>query len=87
MSRLCVLICRVEDEQQPDQLTQLQRIDLPALDPAQLQPATALDQLEATSLATGQQVMRHLLGQQWQQVDQQLAAELQRLSPPGDGES
>jgi hypothetical protein len=83
MSHLRVLICRVEDEQHPEQMTELQRIDLPAVDPQQLTPETAVDALESQSLATGQELMRRLLGQQWQELDQQLAAETKRLSPPG----
>jgi hypothetical protein len=83
MSHLRVLICRVEDERHPEQMIELQRIDLPAVDPQQLTPETALDELETQSLATGQEVTRRLLGQQWQEVDRQLAAETQRLSPPG----
>jgi len=86
MSHLRVLICRVDDEQRPEQMTELQRIDLPAVDPQQLTPETALDVLEAQSMATGQALMRRLLGQQWQELDRQLAAETQRLSPPGSGE-
>jgi len=86
MSHLRVLICRVDDERHPDVMTELQRIDLPAVDLQQLTPETAVDALETQSLATGQAVMRRLLGQQWQEVDRQLAAETQRLSPPGSGE-
>jgi hypothetical protein len=86
MSHLRVLICRVDDERHPDQMTELQRIDLPALAPQQLAPETAMDELETQSLATGQEVVRRLLGQQWQEVDRQLAAETQRLSPPGNRE-
>jgi hypothetical protein len=37
-------------------------------------------------VATGQAVMRQLLGQQFQELDRQVAAATQRLSPPGDGE-
>ena len=83
MSRLCILLCRVEDEDDPDTLTELHRVDLPAVDTAHLAPETALDTLEAHALTTGNEVMRHLLGHQWQEVDQQLAAAAQRLSPPG----
>jgi hypothetical protein len=86
MSHLRVLICRVDDEHHPDQMTELERIDLPAVDPQQLTPGTAVDALETQSLATGQELMRRLLGQQWQEVDRQLAAETQRLSPPGNRE-
>lgn len=84
MSHLRVLICRVEDETHPEQMTELERIDLPGPDPRQLTPETALDALETQSLTAGQAVIRRLLGQQWQEVDRQLAAELQRLSPPGN---
>jgi hypothetical protein len=83
MSHLRVLICRVDDERHPDQMIELQRIDLPTLAAQQLTAETALDAMETQSLATGQEVMRRLLGQQWQELDQQLAAETQRLSPPG----
>jgi hypothetical protein len=84
MSHLRVLICRVEDERHPEQMTELQRIDLPAPDLPQLTPETALDELETQSLATGQELTRRLLGQQWAELDRQLAAETQRLSPPGN---
>jgi hypothetical protein len=84
MSRLCVLICRVEDETHPDQVTPLRRIDLPAVDPATLHPQTALDDLETGTLQTGHAVMRHLLEEQWQAIDRTLVEEHQRLFPPGN---
>ena len=74
MSHLRILIVRVTDEKQPEQTTELHRIDLPAADPGQLAPETALNQLEATALDTGQTVMRHLLVDQWQELDQLLVA-------------
>jgi hypothetical protein len=82
MARLCVLICRIDDEQAPDRLTELQRIELPALHAQSLAPSAALDQLETQAVSSGQEVMRHLLCQQWQLVDEQLTAEARRLSPP-----
>ena len=82
MSHLRILIVRVADEKQPEQTTELQRIDLPAADPGQLAPETALNQLEATTLDTGQTVMRHLLVAQWQELDQLLVAAHQQLFPP-----
>lgn len=83
MSHLRLLICRVEDESQPEQMTELERIELPGVDLQRLAPATALDALEAEALASGQEVARRLLGQQWQELDRQVAAAAQRLSPPG----
>ena len=83
MSRLCLLLCRV-DEGQPDVLTQLQRFDLPVADAEQLTPGTAVDELETQTLAVGQQVMRGLLEQRWQEVDEQLVAAHRRRFPPSD---
>lgn len=86
MARLCVMICRVDDEDQPDALTLLSRQDLPGLDRDQLAPATALDQIETRAVSTGQELIRQLVSHQWESFDQQLAAEVQRLSPPVDPE-
>lgn len=82
MSHLCVLVCRVEDEQHPDQLTQLDRIDVPAVALAELQPESALDHLEQEALACGHAVMRRLVVSQWEEVDRALVVEHQRSSPP-----
>ena len=82
MSHLRILIVRVTDEQQPEQTTELQRIDLPAPDPGCLAPEPALNQLQATTLDTGQTMMRHLLVDQWQELDQLLVGSHQQLFPP-----
>ena len=86
MSRFCVLICRVDDENRPDEVTLLSRQDLPVLDGQQGAPATTVDQMESRALSAGQELIRHLIVQQWQAFDQQRAAEIQRLSPPVDAE-
>jgi hypothetical protein len=85
MSRWCVLICRLDDEQQPEQLTELHRIELPSPDAAQLTPEHALDQLEADASAVGQAVIRSLVEQQWEEIDAQATAAHERLFPPGAG--
>ena len=84
MSRLCVMICRVDDEDRPDELTLLSRQDLPAFARPEGGPATTVDELESRAITTGQELIRELIVQQWQSFDQQCAAELQRLSPPVD---
>ena len=86
MSRLCVMICRVEDEEKPEELTLLSRQDLPACDPAAGPPATTVDRMESQAITAGQELIRQLIVQQWQAWDQQCAAEAQRLSPPVDAE-
>ena len=82
MARFCILVCRCDDEQQPEALTQLARLDLPALAAEAGTPAAALDQCEAQALATGRAVTRHLFRHQWEALDAELAAAAQRLSPP-----
>ena len=87
MSRLAILICRIDDENKPDEFTELDRIDVPHLDAHLLQQETALDHLEAQTLAQGHQVMQHLLGRQWEKVEEQLVANYRELFSPqtGDG--
>lgn len=82
MSHLRILIVRVADEKESEQTTELHRIDLPAADVGQLVSETALDQLEVTTLDTGQAVMRHLLVDQWRELDQLLMGNHQQFSPP-----
>lgn len=85
MSHLRVLICRVDDEASPDQMTELHSIDLPVVEPGQMQPETALDKLETEVLVVGQDVMRHLLQSQWEEVDRLLVEAYQRrFSPSGN---
>ncbi len=86
MSRFCVLICRVDDENQPDALTLLSRQELPGLDRPEGAPATTVDQMERRAVTAGQELVRQLIYHQWEAFDQQCAAEVQRLSPPVDAE-
>lgn len=84
MARLCLLVCRVDDEAKPDELTELSRLDLPALALANLAPLTALDQLETQAVSTGQEVSRRLLRHQWETIEPEILAAKRQLSPPGD---
>src|SRR5437899_347598 len=72
MSRLRIVIQRIEDETQPERVIELDRIEVPHLDARSLEKETALDHLETQTLAQGQEVMRHLLVRQWEGVEQQL---------------
>lgn len=84
MSHLRVLICRVDDDAHPDQMTELHSFDVPDIDPEQLKPGTALDEMETGVLTIGQEVMRHLLKSQWEEVDKLLVEQYrQRFSPSG----
>jgi hypothetical protein len=68
MSRICILICR-RDEQHPDHLTQLAAFDLPASDLAALQAETTLDDLEASTQQVGHAFLRQALVAQWEALD------------------
>jgi hypothetical protein len=81
MSRIRVLICRVDDAD-ADQMTQLAAFDLPEADITALKPETALDALETTTRETGNTILRHLLQVQWETIDARLAEQYrQRFSP------
>jgi hypothetical protein len=85
MSHLRVLICRVDDEANPDQMTEVHSFDLPAVAPEQMKPETALDKMETEVLIVGQEVMRHLLKSQWEAVDRLLVEQYQEHFSPRGG--
>ena len=82
MSHLRVIICRVEDEAQEEQMTELASFDLAEVEVKELKPETALDGLEATTQTVGQAVLRELLKQQWIEIDQQLVKHYQQAFSP-----
>jgi hypothetical protein len=86
MSRLRIVIQRIEDDTQPERVTELDRLDVPHLDARYLHKETALDHLEAQTLAQGHEVMRHLLLRQWEGVEEQLVANYQELFSPQAGQ-
>jgi len=82
MSHLRVMICRVDDEEQPDQMIELHSFDLPEVDPGRMKPETGLDEMETEVMSIGQEVLRHLLRSQWEEVDRLLVERYQeRFSP------
>ena len=85
MSHLRVLLCRVDDAAPAERMTELHSFDLPAVDPGPLHAPTALDSLETEALNIGQEVMRHLLTAQWQEVDRLQVEQYQQRFPPSDG--
>jgi hypothetical protein len=81
MSHIRVLICRVDDPS-TDQMTELAAFEFPGPDVAALQPDTTRDDLETTTHATGNAILRRLLQAQWQTIDPQLTQQhRQRFSP------
>ena len=86
MSRFRIVIQRIDDDGPTERVTDLDQIDVPAPDVRFLQKETALDHLEAQTLANGQEVMRHLLVRQWERMDAQLVDGYRELFPPQEPE-
>ena len=81
MSHIRVLICRVDDPA-TDQMTELAAFDFPTTDVTVLQPETALDDLETTTQATGNAILRRVLQAQWDTIDATLVEQhCQAFSP------
>ena len=87
MARLCILVCQMEDEHNPEQMTELERILVPDVEDAAAREPTSLDDLETQALDIGRQVSQSLLQQQWHLLDQRLVARYQALFPPRHGQA
>ncbi len=81
MSQLCVLICRVNDDNDDGRMTELACVDVPPIAPGS--PVTHLDRLEESVVQSGQQVLRHLCELQWEEGDAAAVAHYQQRQPPG----
>ena len=81
MSHIRVLICRVDDPTS-DQMTELAAFDFPATDVTALQSETALDDLETTTQATGNAILKRVLQAQWDTIDAQLTAQYRQSFSP-----
>jgi hypothetical protein len=84
MSRIRVLICRVDDPVS-DYMTELAAFDLPATDISALQPETALDNLETTTHETGNAILRRTLQAQWDLIDTELTEQHRQAFSPSAG--
>lgn len=81
MSKLKVLICEVDDEDE-NKMKELVRFDVADVDVEKWESATGLDDLENSTESIGQQMKRKLLQARWERLDQQLSNEYrQRFSP------
>lgn len=83
MSRIRVIICRVEDES-PNQMTELAYLDLPEIDVTALQPETTLDDLEASTQKAGAEILQRLIQARWDEVDAELTQKTRQAFPPSD---
>lgn len=81
MGQLRVIICQV-DEQNDNEMTELFSFDLPAVDVSDLEPETALDELENDTHARGQAILRRLIETRWEEVDKTLVEEYRQSFSP-----
>jgi hypothetical protein len=81
MSHIRVLICRLDDPAS-ETMTELAAFDLPETDVANLQPETALDDLETLTATTGNAILRRLLQAQWDTIDAALVNQHRQAFSP-----
>jgi len=86
MSRVRVVICRVEDvgPGAEERTTEVARYDLPEtdLDAIAMEPGTGLDVLEETTHQQGQAILRGVLQAQWEATDAAAVEAHRRRFPP-----
>ncbi len=82
MSRVRVVICRVEDEEAGERTTEVARFDRPETDLSVVEPGTGLDALEEMTHQHGQAVLRGVLQAQWEATDAAAVAAHRRRFPP-----
>lgn len=83
MSQLVMMIARIEDLDNPGQLTEIWRQVMPIVELRGLEPERYLNGLEETVLEVGWQAMRQLLVEQWRLTDQQWVARFRQEQAGG----
>jgi hypothetical protein len=74
MSQLVMMIARIDDFDNPGQLTEIWRQAMPTVELTGLEPEQYLNGVEETVLGVGWAAMRQLLVEQWRLTDQMLVA-------------
>ncbi len=82
MSRVRVVICRVEDEEAGERTTEGARFDLPETDLSVREAGTGRDALEEVTHQHGQAVLRGVLQAQGEATDAAAVAAHRRRFPP-----
>ena len=87
MSRVGLMVYRVEDSGQIEQLSELAPFEMSDVREADLTPTIYLDSLEREVMTKGWEAMRALMVAQWQLTDEMLVAQYrqQALTTIGDG--
>jgi hypothetical protein len=88
MSQLVMMIARIDDFDNPGQLTEIWRQTMPTVELTGLEPEQYLNEVEETVLEVGWAAMRQLLVEQWCLTDQLLVARFRQAqggTTRGDG--
>ena len=88
MSQLIIMIARIEDLDNPEQVTEIWRGVMPTVELVGLAPEQYLNEVEETVMSVGWEAMRNLLVEQWRLTDQRLVAGFRQEQPgatSGDG--
>jgi hypothetical protein len=88
MSKLVLMIARIDDLDSPDMLTEVWRQTMPVIEPTSITPEHYLDGLENTVTEIGWEAMRALMVEQWCLTDQLLVSRFrqeQAGATTGDG--
>jgi hypothetical protein len=78
MSQLIMMIARIDDLDNPEQLTEIWRQAMPEVELTGLMPEQYLNEVEDTVMEVGWAAMRQLLVEQWCLTDQMLVARFRR---------
>ena len=80
MSRLCILICRIDEEDgSGQQLTELACVAVPTSQSGP--PGKQVDRLEEAAAQVGQHLLGHLVELQWEELDAQAVARYRQGRP------
>jgi hypothetical protein len=88
MSQLVMMIARIDDFDNPGELSEIWRGAMPTIELSGLEPEQYLDGVEEKVMEVGWAAMRQLLVEQWRLTDQQLVARFrqeQTGTTSGDG--
>ena len=72
MSQLVLIIARIDQNDNPEKMTELWRQEMPEPNLSEMKPEKYLDKMESQVEEMGMMLMRHLLVEQWKQSDELL---------------
>ena len=83
MSKLRLILCRVEDDE-PDKMSEVASFDIPQqeIDPMNL--SQTLDDLEQQTFEIGHSILKKMMEAQWEEQDRKLTQKARQSFSPSD---